>query len=53
MHDAYTPTTFLRFNRPLRAVLIDDQPWFAARDFGRLMGQRPCSPMLAAPRAKR
>lgn len=40
MHDAYTPTTFLRFNRPLRAVLIDDQPWFAACDFGRLMGHR-------------
>ena len=26
MEDIYTPTHFMRFNRPLRAILIDDQP---------------------------
>jgi len=30
MHDAYTPTFFIRHNRPLRAVMIDNQPWKAA-----------------------
>lgn len=36
----YTPTIFTRFNLPLRAVLIDDEPWFAACDFCRLIGHR-------------
>ncbi|SDK89029.1 BRO-N domain-containing protein [Pseudomonas indica] len=40
METAFTPLTFHRFNRPLRAVLIDGQPWFAAKDFGLLMGHR-------------
>ncbi|SDH71829.1 BRO-N domain-containing protein [Pseudomonas panipatensis] len=40
MHDAHTPTHFLRFNLPLRALLIDDQPWFVASDFCRLIGHR-------------
>lgn len=40
MEDIYTPTHFMRFNRPLRAILIDDQPWFVAADFGRLLGRR-------------
>ena len=35
MHDAYTATTFLRHNRPLRGLLIDDQPWFVAHDLAR------------------
>jgi prophage antirepressor-like protein len=38
MHDAYTPTFFTRHNRPLRGVVIDNQPWFAAYDFARLLG---------------
>lgn len=40
MEDIYTPTHFIRDNRPLRAILIDDQPWFVACDFGRLIGRR-------------
>ncbi|MCJ1883483.1 Bro-N domain-containing protein [Pseudomonas sp. LA21] len=39
MEDIYVPTHFIRFNRPLRAILIDDEPWFVARDFGLLMGR--------------
>ena len=39
MDDIYIPTHFIRFNRPLRAILIDDEPWFVARDFGLLMGR--------------
>lgn len=38
MHEAYTPTVFTRHNRPLRGILIDQQPWFAAHDFARLLG---------------
>lgn len=34
----YIPTTFQRHNRPLRAVLIDDQPWFVAHDLACLLG---------------
>ena len=40
MHDALTPHTFLRYNRPLRGVMIDNQPWFDAQDFCRLIGHR-------------
>lgn len=40
MEDVYVPTHFIRFNRPLRAILIDDQPWFVARDFGFMLGRR-------------
>lgn len=38
MHDAYIPTTFLRRKRPLRGVMIDNQPWFNTYDFARLLG---------------
>jgi prophage antirepressor-like protein len=38
MHDAYSATTFLRHTRPLRGILIDDQPWFVAYDLARLLG---------------
>ncbi|WP_236209155.1 BRO-N domain-containing protein [Pseudomonas tohonis] len=38
MHDALTPTFFHRHGRPLRGVMIDDQPWFCAYDFARLLG---------------
>ncbi|RJG10999.1 phage antirepressor [Pseudomonas cavernicola] len=40
MHEAFTPLIFHRYNRPLRGLMIDNQPWFAARDFGLLMGHR-------------
>lgn len=35
---ALTPTLFHRHNRPLHALLLENQPWFSARDLGRLMG---------------
>ncbi|MDE3739079.1 MULTISPECIES: Bro-N domain-containing protein [Pseudomonas] len=38
MHDASIPTFFTRHNRPLRGVMIDNQPWFSAYDFARLLG---------------
>ncbi|BAN50753.1 Bro-N domain-containing protein [Metapseudomonas resinovorans] len=38
MHDAYIPTFFIRHDRPLRGVMIDNQPWFSAYDFARLLG---------------
>lgn len=41
MHDeVLIPTTFIRHRRQLRALLLDDQPWFAARDLGRLLNHR-------------
>ncbi|MDF3932389.1 BRO-N domain-containing protein [Pseudomonas citronellolis] len=32
------PTLFTRHKRQLRALLLEDQCWFCARDLGRLMG---------------
>ncbi|GLU39778.1 BRO family protein [Pseudomonas sp. NBRC 100443] len=40
MHDEYTPTFFTRHGRPLRTVMIDNQPWFASYDLARLLGIR-------------
>ena len=40
MDEALTPLTFLRYNLPLRGVMIDNQPWFDAHDFCRLIGHR-------------
>jgi prophage antirepressor-like protein len=42
MQDAYTPIVFQRHSLQLRAVMIDNRPWFVAYDFARL---------IAAPRA--
>ncbi|WP_152223713.1 BRO family protein [Pseudomonas sp. SCB32] len=36
--DVCTATTFLRQNRPLRALLLDNRPWFVASDLARLLG---------------
>jgi prophage antirepressor-like protein len=33
MHDAFTPITFQRHCHQLRAVMIDNRPWFVALDF--------------------
>ncbi len=38
MHDASTPIVFQRHNHQLRTVMIDNQPWFVAHDFARLIG---------------
>jgi prophage antirepressor-like protein len=37
-HEAITPTLFHRHNRPLHVLLLENQPWFCARDLGRLIG---------------
>lgn len=37
MHEAFTPTVFQRHHNQLRAVLIDRQPWFVARDVAHLL----------------
>ena len=38
MHDPFAPTVFTRQNLSLHALLLENQPWFCARDLGRLMG---------------
>ena len=38
MSDPYVPTVFIRQNLDLHALLLENQPWFCARDLGRLMG---------------
>jgi prophage antirepressor-like protein len=38
MPDSHTPTLFTRHNLSLHALLLENQPWFCARDIGRLMG---------------
>jgi len=39
MHDPFSPAVFIRQKQPLHALLLENQPWFCARDLGRLMGQ--------------
>lgn len=38
MPDPIIPTRFARHNLHLHALLLENQPWFCARDLGRLMG---------------
>ncbi|KIV72103.1 MULTISPECIES: BRO-N domain-containing protein [Pseudomonadaceae] len=38
MHDAHTPIVFQRHNHQLRAAMVDNQPWFVAMDFARMIG---------------
>jgi prophage antirepressor-like protein len=38
MSDPHTTTVFIRHNLHLHALLFENQPWFCARDVGRLMG---------------
>ncbi len=38
--DVRTPLVFRRYQRHLRALMIDGQPWFAAHDVGCLIGRR-------------
>ncbi|SDH69122.1 BRO-N domain-containing protein [Pseudomonas panipatensis] len=37
-NEVHAPSVFIRYQRFLRALMLDDQPWFAARDLGALMG---------------
>ena len=36
--DPFHPMIFTLHNLPLHALLLENQPWFCARDIGRLMG---------------
>lgn len=48
MHDAFIPLTFYRHTRPLRALMLDNQPWFVAEDFARILGmQHPRQVLIA------
>ncbi|MGY2259990.1 BRO-N domain-containing protein [Pseudomonas sp. SDO55104_S430] len=38
MSEPHIPTAFTRHNLFLHALLLENQPWFCARDIGRLMG---------------
>ncbi|WP_367374592.1 Bro-N domain-containing protein [Pseudomonas lini] len=38
MLDTFSVTVFPRHNLVLHALLLENQPWFCARDIGRLMG---------------
>lgn len=38
VYEPFSPTTFTRHNLTLHALLLENQPWFCARDIGRLMG---------------
>jgi len=38
MLDPFIPTVFTRHHLRLHALLLENQPWFSARDLGRLMG---------------
>ncbi|AYF86394.1 phage antirepressor [Pseudomonas sp. DY-1] len=46
MHDAYAPIVFHHHNLRLRALMIDNQPWFVAQDFAQLMGVRSSRRLL-------
>ncbi|WP_271411993.1 BRO-N domain-containing protein [Pseudomonas sp. Q1-7] len=48
MHDAYTPLVFFHHAHRLRAVMVDNQPWFVAQDFARLLGHPDALALLAA-----
>ncbi|AWY40817.1 phage antirepressor protein [Pseudomonas putida] len=38
VHEPFDPAIFTRHNLALHALLLENQPWFCARDIGRLMG---------------
>ena len=38
MSESHTPAVFTRHNLSLHAFLLENQPWFCARDISRLMG---------------
>lgn len=40
MDDIYIPTVFHRYNRSLRGVVIDHQPWLVTRELGHLIRER-------------
>jgi prophage antirepressor-like protein len=44
--DGLIPTHFVRYNRQLRALLIEQQAWFVARDLGKLLSYKITGPFL-------
>ncbi|MCU7248294.1 BRO-N domain-containing protein [Pseudomonas koreensis] len=46
MSDPIPSTVFNRHNLSLHALLLENQPWFCARDIGRLMGVHLCDRMV-------
>jgi prophage antirepressor-like protein len=47
MSDAHTPIVFIRHNLHLHSFLLENEPWFSARDIGRLMGVHLSDRMVA------
>ncbi|MFC5697218.1 Bro-N domain-containing protein [Pseudomonas sp. GCM10022186] len=48
MHDAYSPLVFFHHSLRLRTLMVDNQPWFVAHDFARLIGVPDAQSLLAA-----
>ncbi|BAN48065.1 hypothetical protein [Metapseudomonas resinovorans] len=48
MHDAYTPLVFHHHHQRLRALMVDNQPWFIAHDFARLIDLPDAQSLLQA-----
>ena len=45
--DPFSSTIFTRHNLPLHSLLLENQPWFCARDLGCLMGVRLSDRMVS------
>ncbi|MDU9414894.1 Bro-N domain-containing protein [Pseudomonas sp. zfem005] len=48
MKKVFTPFVFYHHHQRLRAVMIDNQPWFVAHDFAQLIGLADALPLLPA-----
>ncbi|MDW3711706.1 MULTISPECIES: Bro-N domain-containing protein [Pseudomonas] len=48
MKNAFTPLVFYHHHQRLRAVMVDNQPWFVAHDFAQLIGLADALPLLPA-----
>ncbi|WP_236211901.1 BRO-N domain-containing protein [Metapseudomonas otitidis] len=48
MNKAFTPFVFYHHHQRLRAVMVDNQPWFVAHDFAQLIGLADAVPLLPA-----
>ncbi len=46
MSKAFTPFVFYHHHQRLRAVIVDNQPWFVAHDFAQLIGLADAVPLL-------
>ncbi|MDU9414312.1 BRO-N domain-containing protein [Pseudomonas solani] len=48
MKNVFTPLVFYHHQQRLRAVMVDNQPWFVAHDFAQLIGLADALPLLPA-----